>query len=86
MEASEDFAFSGPKYRTLSLAPLSRHCVEYNLTLYDDALPAQETGRWIWPSLQVVDSYYQKNLKVHPGGTNVKLDEKQMIEVWIDMA
>lgn len=84
MEASEDFALGGPKYRTLSLAPLSRHRVEYNITLYDDALAAKTTGRWVWPLLQVVDSYYQKNLKVHPGGPDVKMDDKGAIGVWIE--
>ena len=85
MEASEEFAFSGPKYRTLSLAPLSRHKVEYHIALHDqeDQQKASE-GRWIWPSLQVIDSYYQKTLRVHPGGTAVKLDEKQNIGVWIE--
>ena len=85
MEASEDFAFSGPKYRTLSLAPLSRHCVEYSLALYDDAVEAKESGRWIWPSLQVLDSYYQKSLKVHAAGPDVKMDNKGAIGVWIEL-
>ena len=94
MEATEEFAFSGPKYRTLSLAPLSRHKVEYRLSLQEQlddggALASQaETtedgpGRWIWPSLQVIDSYYQKTLRVHPGGEGVKFDEKQNIAVFI---
>lgn len=85
MEASEDFAFSGPKYRTLSLAPLSRHRVEFDITLYHDAVPEKESGRWVWPSLQVMDSYYQKNLKVHPAGPDVKMDEKGPIGVWLEL-
>lgn len=85
MEASEDFAFSGPKYRTLSLAPLSRHRVECAITLYDNAPAAKEDGRWIWPLLQVMDSYYQKNLKVHAAGPDVKMDEKGAIGVWIEL-
>lgn len=85
MEASEEFAFDGPKYRTLSLAPLSRHRVDYNISLYDDAAAGKETGKWIWPSLQVVDSYYQKSLKVHPAGPDVKMDEKGGIGVWVEL-
>jgi hypothetical protein len=94
MEATEEFAFSGPKYRTLSLAPLSRHKVEYRLSMQDQldgggALASQVDtaedgpGRWIWPSLQVIDSYYQKTLRVHPGSEGVKFDEKQNIAVFI---
>ena len=94
MEATEEFAFSGPKYRTLSLAPLSRHKVEYRLSLQDQlddgsALTAQVDttedgpGRWIWPLLQVIDSYYQKTLRVHPGVEGVKFDEKQNIAVFV---
>jgi trafficking protein particle complex subunit 11 len=88
MEATEEFAFSGPKYRTLSLAPLSRHKIEYRLALQDQVEDSvqndrKELGRWIWPSLQVIDSYYQKTLRVHPGGDNVKFDDKQNIAVFI---
>jgi hypothetical protein len=93
MEATEEFAFSGPKYRTLSLAPLSRHKVEYRLALQDQVEDAgapvsadtaeDGKGRWIWPSLQVIDSYYQKTLRVHPGSEGVKFDEKQNIAVFI---
>lgn len=88
MEATEEFAFSGPKYRTLSLAPLSRHKVEYRLALQDPIEESvvndrNEKGRWIWPSLQVIDSYYQKTLRVHPGGDHVKFDDKSEIAVFI---
>ncbi|EME87576.1 uncharacterized protein MYCFIDRAFT_26624 [Pseudocercospora fijiensis CIRAD86] len=88
MEASEDFAFSGAKYRTLSLAPLSRNHVAYQLMLHQDVEPNAEgnEGLWIAPNLQVVDSYYQKNLRVHPAGPRVKLDEKRDICVWFGKA
>ena len=82
MEASEDFSFSGPKYGTLSLAPLSRHRVEYRIAMHDEH-DSSEEGHWIWPLLQIIDSYYQKALRIHPGGPDVKLDEKQNIGVWI---
>lgn len=88
MEASEDFAFSGPKYRALSLAPMSRVCVEYCIALHsdDDAAGGEssEGGMWISPSLQVIDSYYQKTLRVHPGGEGVRVDEKGGIGVWVE--
>ncbi|KAK3725138.1 hypothetical protein LTR37_000649 [Vermiconidia calcicola] len=86
MEATEDFAFSGPKYRTLSLAPLSRHQVSYQIALQDlddSQASGKGEGHWIWPSLQVVDSYYQKTLRVHPGGAGVKADDQQNIGVFI---
>lgn len=89
MDANDEFAFSGPKYRTLSLAPLSRHWVEYRLLAHDvdRALPREGAppgeAHWIWPPLQVVDSYYQKNLKVHSGGAGVKVDEKRGLGVLV---
>ncbi|KAK4506584.1 hypothetical protein PRZ48_000316 [Zasmidium cellare] len=70
MEASSEYAFSGPKYRTLSLGPLSRHRVDYRIFLHEDV----EEGVWKSVNLQVVDSYYQKNLRVHPGGERVRVD------------
>ncbi|KAF7185442.1 Trafficking protein particle complex subunit 11 [Pseudocercospora fuligena] len=88
MEASEEFAFSGAKYRTLSLAPLSRNHVDYQLILHQDIEPDTDgnEGLWVVPNLQVVDSYYQKNLRVHPAGPNVKLDEKRDVCVWFGKA
>ncbi|KAF2862765.1 hypothetical protein K470DRAFT_212106 [Piedraia hortae CBS 480.64] len=76
MEANDDFAFGGPKFRALSLSPLSRLCVEYRLMLHSEVAI-------IWPQLQVVDSYYQKQLRVHPGGPGVFLDEKNSLGVRI---
>lgn len=88
MEANDEFAFSGPKYRTLSLAPLSRLRVEYRILLHDqektEAPAEQGEGCWIWPVLQVVDSYYQKNLRVHSGGPRVKVDEKRGLGVLVN--
>lgn len=90
MEATEDFAFSGPKYRTLSLAPLSRYKVVYRISLQeheDGQVTRNEAGevdeRWIRPALQVIDSYYQKTLRVHPGGPGVQFDDKQNISVFV---
>jgi hypothetical protein len=81
MEASEDFAFSGAKYRTLSLAPLSRHRIEYHIVLHDPP-DAGGAGSIIMPNLQVVDSYYQKNLRIQPGMERVRLDDKRNLCVW----
>ena len=60
MEASEDFAFSGPKATTVQLVPLSRHKVNYTL------MPARR-GIWIWPVMNVVDVGFGKTLKVGAG-------------------
>lgn len=87
MEASEDFAFSGPKYRALSLAPLSRHQVDYHLMLHKDGEPSGDDvdvdGFWITANLSVVDSYYNKSLRIHPGGPGVMLDGEKRIAVRI---
>lgn len=86
MEATEQFAFSGPKARALSLAPLSRYKLEYHIALQEAAevqSSPEDDGPWIWPALQVTDSYYQKTLRVHPGGPRVRLDDKQNIGVLI---
>lgn len=82
MDTKDDFAYSGPKYRTLSLAPLSRHRVDYCVMLRDE-LDEAERGRWVTPILQVMDSYYQKTLRVHPGGERVRVDERKEVAVWI---
>lgn len=78
MEASEAFAFSGPKYRTLSLAPLSRLQVDYHILLHDseETKPDRNGRSVIWPVLQVVDSYYHKQLKVNPAGPGLLAGDK----------
>ncbi|KAI9839920.1 MAG: hypothetical protein M1819_000112 [Sarea resinae] len=75
MEASEDFAFSGPKLGSLQVLPLSRRVVRYSL------LPSAR-GTWIQPQLKVVDRYFNKTLKVIPT-TGMRMD-KQGILVWVD--
>jgi hypothetical protein len=75
MEASEQFAFSGPKTTVVQLVPLSRHTVRYNL------LPAAR-GLWIQPQLVVVDSYFNKTLRVLPTG-EMRSDKKGIL-VWVD--
>lgn len=75
MEASEHFAFSGPKTMVVQLVPLSRHNVRYNLL-------ASRRGQWIQPQLLVVDTYFNKNLRVLP--TEDMRSDKKGILVWVD--
>lgn len=69
MEASEDFAFSGPKTYTLSLVPISRQTLTYQI------LP-NKRDEWIGIHLNVVDVYFGQTLKILPGGDGVKTDKK----------
>ena len=75
MDASEDFAFSGPKTTTIQLVPLSRHTVHYNLLPY-------ARGTWIHPQLNVVDMYFNKVLRISP--TEGMRFEKKGITIWVD--
>ncbi|KAJ5086356.1 hypothetical protein NUU61_007663 [Penicillium alfredii] len=71
MEASEHFAFSGPKTTVIQLVPLSRHTVQYNLL-------AAKRGLWIQPQLVVVDTYFNKTLRVLPTG-EMRSDKKGVL-------
>ncbi|KAL2000850.1 hypothetical protein VTN02DRAFT_2564 [Thermoascus thermophilus] len=75
MEASEQFAFSGPKTTVIQLVPLSRHTVRYNIL-------SSKRGQWIQPQLVVVDTYFNKTLRVLPTG-GMRMDKKG-ISVWVD--
>lgn len=75
MEASEHFAFSGPKTMVVQLAPVSRHTVRYNLL-------ASKKGLWIQPQLLVVDTYFNKSLRVLP--TEEMRSDKKGILIWVD--
>lgn len=75
MEASELFAFSGPKSTTVQIMPLSRHTVRFNLF-------AAKRGLWIQPQLVVIDTYFNKNLRVLPTG-DMRSDKKGIL-VWVD--
>lgn len=74
MEASEEFAFSGPKTGSIQLVPLSRHSVDFNL------LPTRR-NTWIRPNLKVVDVGFEKTLKVL-AAEGCKGDKKG-VAVWI---
>ncbi|EED20258.1 conserved hypothetical protein [Talaromyces stipitatus ATCC 10500] len=75
MDASEHFAFSGAKTRALQLVPLSRHTVRYNIFAF-------RSGMWIQPHLVVVDTYFNKTLRVLP--TEGMRADKKGILVWVD--
>ncbi|KAE8549706.1 hypothetical protein EYB25_008230 [Talaromyces marneffei] len=75
MDASEHFAFSGSKTRALQLVPLSRHKVRYNIFAF-------KSGMWIQPHLVVVDTYFNKTLRVLP--TEGMRADKKGILVWVD--
>lgn len=69
MEASEDFAFSGPKTAVLSLVPMTRSAVVYRI------LPSK-TGEWIAVNMNVVDAYFGQTLTVLPGDDGVRVNKK----------
>ncbi|KIW91250.1 uncharacterized protein Z519_08146 [Cladophialophora bantiana CBS 173.52] len=69
MEASEDFAFSGPKACAISLVPISRQTLTYRI------LPNKK-DEWIGVHMNVVDAYFGQTLRVLPGGNGVKVDKK----------
>ncbi|KAJ5131741.1 hypothetical protein N7448_005899 [Penicillium atrosanguineum] len=75
MEASEHFAFSGPKSTVVQLVPLSRHTVRYNIL-------AAKRGLWLQPQLVIVDTYFNKTLRVLPTG-EMRADKKGIL-VWVD--
>jgi hypothetical protein len=75
MEASEHFAFSGAKTTAVQLVPLSRHTVRYNILAF-------KRGLWIQPHLVVVDTYFNKTLRVLP--TDGMRADKKGILVWVD--
>jgi len=74
MEASEEFAFSGPKTGSVQLVPLSRHTVQFNL------LPTRR-NMWIRPNLKVVDVGFAKTLKVL--AANGCKGDKNGLAVWV---
>ncbi|EGD86635.2 hypothetical protein H113_05191 [Trichophyton rubrum MR1459] len=75
METSDQFAFSGPKSMTLRLVPLSRHTLQYSLL-------ATRRGVWIQPQLVIVDTYFNKTLRILPT-ESIKSDAKGIL-IWVD--
>lgn len=75
METSDDFAFSGPKTTTVSLVPVTRKTITYNM------MPLVR-GRWITPRLRVLDTGFRQVLRV--AGTGAMRSEKGGASVWVD--
>lgn len=88
MDASDQFAFSGPKLRSISLTPLSRVTVGYRIMLLStesvekskgdaNGVPNGSKGKWVFPALKVTDSYFNKTLRVVPAGPGVKMEDRK---------
>lgn len=75
MDASEDFAFSGPKATSVQLIPQSRHVISYDL------LPLVRS-KWIDLRVKIIDVHWNKMLKVNATG-DIK-SNKRGISIWID--
>ncbi|KPI36621.1 uncharacterized protein AB675_10053 [Cyphellophora attinorum] len=92
MEASEDFAFSGPKASAVSLVPISKYEIDYKiLPNKRDTEGAKERkkekdkkGEWLKVQLNVVDAYFNQTLRVQPAGDGVKLDKRGGVVVLIE--
>ncbi|KAI5310717.1 hypothetical protein KEM55_002994 [Ascosphaera atra] len=77
MEASDHFAFSGPKSLALQLVPQSRETVRYSVLAN-----TQGAGRWIQPNLVVIDPYFKKTLNVLPT-EGMRVDKNGLL-VWVE--
>lgn len=77
IEPTDDFVLSGPTRRSLNLVPLSRHAVEMNI------LPLVVSGNHIRPFVKVIDTYFNKLLRVHPG-EGLSIDESGSLLIWLD--
>lgn len=73
MDASEEFAFSGPKATAVQLVPLSRHTVRYLL------LPLKG-AKWIAPQAKIVDVHWNKILK--PLATEGLRSDRRGVLIW----
>ncbi|KAK3994608.1 Gryzun, putative trafficking through golgi-domain-containing protein [Cladorrhinum sp. PSN332] len=77
MEPNEQFAFSGPKSTTLNLLPVQRRVVEWRIVPFEE-------GKWVeLKGLVVRDKYYQKVLRVVPGGEGVRIGKDGGVEVFV---
>lgn len=92
MEASDEFAFSGSKFRSISMTPMSRVAVEYNILVFEHDNEEQlttvngERGRWVSPVLRVMDPYFNRALRILDGGEGVMSDEGGNIGIWVAAA
>lgn len=76
MEASEDFAFAGPKQMGVQLVPLSRATVCFNV------LPAKR-GVWMRPVLRVLDVGFGQRVAILPAD-GCEGDGRGEVRIWID--
>ena len=90
MEANNDFAFSGPKFRSISLTPMSRTRLSYNTLVFekedDESLVEMDgrRGRWIMPMLRVSDPYFNRALRVLDAEDGVTSDGRGNVGIWIE--
>lgn len=77
MESSEDFAFSGPKSKSISLVPVSRVDVQYRIL-------SNKVKEWIKVNLEVVDAYFGQTLKVQPASEGVRVDKQGHVMLRLD--
>ena len=92
MEASEDFAFSGPKSSAVSLVPMSKYDMAYRIlpnrrdteSSRERKKGREKNGEWLKVQLNVVDAYFNQTLRVQAAGDGVKLDKKGNIIVLTD--
>ena len=75
MDANEEFAFSGPKAKSVELVPYSHDVIHYVL------LPLVQST-WIYPKVKIVDVHWNKILKVN-ASSGIKSDKKG-IAIWIE--
>jgi hypothetical protein len=84
MESTDDFAFSGPKLRSLNLLPLSRETVAFRiLPLVEIAETNKAKGVWIDVKFRVVDRYFKKVLRVLPASEGVRDGKGGGLGIWI---
>ncbi|KAB8339052.1 hypothetical protein FH972_021988 [Carpinus fangiana] len=76
MELSEEYAFSGPKAKTLHLLPMSRRTLRYTFV----PLGSGEKQR-LQPKLSVVDLYFNKKLEVQ-ATKGLDADEEGLL-IWV---
>ncbi|KAF2428611.1 hypothetical protein EJ08DRAFT_662401 [Tothia fuscella] len=84
MEATDDFAFSGSKLRSINLLPLARSVVSYRiLPLVDVVEEGKGKGVWIDVKCRVVDRYFKKVLRVQSAGKGVREGKSGGLEVFV---
>lgn len=75
IERGDQYAFSGPKARSVSLTPLSRTSVSYRLY-------ARRSQEWLPVNLEVLDTFFGQVLGVQPASDSIRLTKAGGIEVW----